>query len=58
MRQHPSRGVPVRERASEASLRQRLTAVLDDNRTLREENRALRYELEVAYGAQRQATAW
>lgn len=53
LRQRPGQGVPVRERSSEASLRQRLRTVLDENRALREDNRELKRELALAYGAQR-----
>jgi len=55
LRQRPRRGVPARERSSEASLHQRLRTVLDENRALREQNRELKHELALAYGAQRAA---
>jgi hypothetical protein len=48
----PSR-VPARERGSEASLRQRVQTLLDENQRLRTENAALRDELALAYGHQR-----
>jgi hypothetical protein len=48
-------GVPARQRASEASLRQRLASVRAENQRLREENAALKAELAVAYGEQRDA---
>jgi hypothetical protein len=41
----PSGGVPARQRASEASLRQRLESVRAENQRLREENAALKAEL-------------
>jgi hypothetical protein len=53
LRQRPRGGVPVRERSSDASLRQRLRGLLDDNRTLRDEVHALNAELAGAYGTQR-----
>jgi Family of unknown function (DUF6262) len=48
-------GVPARQRASEASLRQRLESVRAENQRLREENKALKAELAIAYGQQRRA---
>src|SRR4051812_49001002 len=48
-------GVPTRQRASEASLRQRLESVRAENQRLREENTALKAELAIAYGQQRDA---
>lgn len=48
-------GVPARQRASEASLRQRLESVRAENQRLREENNALKAELAIAYGQQRDA---
>ena len=39
--------------ASDDSVRARLKDALDDNRRLREENRDLRHQLEIALGAQR-----
>jgi hypothetical protein len=50
-------GAPARERSSEASLHQRLRTTLDENRVLRDENRGLKHELAVAYGAQRASAA-
>lgn len=47
--------VPAVERSSEASLRQRLEGLLDENRRLRQENAELREELALAYGHQREA---
>lgn len=45
---------PARERSSEASLRQRVQTLLLENQRLRDENAALRNELAIAYGQQRQ----
>jgi hypothetical protein len=53
LRERPSRGVPARERASDASLQQRLRSLIDDNHALREQVRALTHELALAYGANR-----
>lgn len=53
LRQHPRGGVPVRERSSDASLRQRLHGLLDDNRALREQVHALKAQLAGVYGTQR-----
>jgi Family of unknown function (DUF6262) len=50
-----SDGVPGRQRASEASLRQRVEALRAENRRLREENASLKDELAIAYGQQRAA---
>ena len=47
---------PAAERSSEASLQQRLTSALDDNRTLRDENQQLRDQIAVILGEQRAAT--
>lgn len=44
----------VGERASDASIRARLRAALDDNQRLREENAQLRQELELAHGTVRE----
>jgi Family of unknown function (DUF6262) len=44
----------VEERASDASIRTRLRAALDDNQRLREENARLREELAVAHGTVRE----
>jgi hypothetical protein len=48
-------GIPARQRATEASLRQRLEALRAENQRLREENAGLKAELAIAYGQQRQA---
>jgi hypothetical protein len=48
-------GVPVRQRATEASLRQRLETLRVENQRLREENASLKTELAIAYGQQRSA---
>lgn len=53
LRQRPRRGVPARERSSEASLHQRLRTLIDENQRLRDENRDLKRELAIAYGQQR-----
>lgn len=45
---------PVAERASDASIRARLRAALDDNQRLREENTRLREELALAHGSVRE----
>jgi len=47
--------VPARQRASEASLRQRLESLRAENQRLREENASLKGELAIAYGQQRDA---
>lgn len=47
---------PVAQRASDASLHQRLTTALDDNRDLRAENQLLRDQLATTLGEQRAAT--
>jgi hypothetical protein len=44
----------VSERASDASIRARLTAALEDNHRLREENTQLREELALAHGSVRE----
>ncbi len=44
---------PARERSSEASLRSRVQALLDENQRLREDNSSLKSELAIAYGQQR-----
>lgn len=46
--------VPVRQRASDASLRARLRAALDDSQRQREEIAALREELALAHGRVRE----
>jgi hypothetical protein len=48
-------GVPSRQRASEASLRQRNRGLLEENARLRSENAQLKHELAVDYGQQRAA---
>ena len=48
-----SDGVPARQRATEASLRQRLDTLRAENQRLREENTSLKTELAIAYGQQR-----
>jgi hypothetical protein len=48
-----SDGVPSRQRATEASLRQRLETLRAENQRLREENAGLKTELAIAYGQQR-----
>jgi hypothetical protein len=47
--------VPAGQRATEASLRQRIRSLLDENHRLRGESDGLRAELAVAYGDQRDA---
>jgi hypothetical protein len=47
--------VPTRQRASEASLRQRVDSLRTENQRLREENQALKAELAIAYGQRRRA---
>jgi Family of unknown function (DUF6262) len=57
---HPVRGqlgVPDANRNSDASLRQRLETLRQDNRRLRDENVDLRRELALAYGQLRSASA-
>ncbi len=46
--------LPIRQRASDASLRARLRAALDDNKRQREEIAALRDELAIAHGRVRE----
>ena len=48
-------GVPAGQRASEASLRQRLESTRAENQRLRKENAELKAELAIAYGRQRDA---
>jgi hypothetical protein len=48
-------GVPARQRATEASLRQRVRSLLDENHRLRGESDGLRAELALAYGERRDA---
>jgi hypothetical protein len=47
-------GIPARQRATEASLRQRLEALRAENQRLREENMSLKTELAIAYGQRRE----
>jgi osmotically-inducible protein OsmY len=51
----PQSTVPLRERASDASLRARLNAALEDNKQLREERTELRGEIAVLHGKLREA---
>lgn len=44
---------PAAQRASDASLRERIETLLDDNRTLRRENRHLQEQIEMLLGRQR-----
>lgn len=46
-------GIPAAQRATEASLRQRVGSLLDENQRLRGETAELRAELALAYGQQR-----
>jgi len=46
-------GIPADQRATDASLRQRLEALRAENQRLREENTSLKTELAIAYGQQR-----
>lgn len=46
-------GVPARQRATEASLRQRLETLRAENQRLREENTGLKTQLAIAYGRRR-----
>ena len=46
-------GIPAVQRATEASLRQRVRSLLDENQRLRGETAELRVELALAYGEQR-----
>jgi hypothetical protein len=48
-------GVPGGQRATEASLRQRIRSLLDGNHRLRGESDGLRAELALAYGERRDA---
>jgi hypothetical protein len=48
-------GVPAAQRATEASLRQRLRSLFDENQRLRAETVELRAELALAYGERRDA---
>lgn len=50
-------GVPTRQRATEASLRQRLDTLRAENQRLREENRQIKAELAIAYGQQRDVSS-
>lgn len=47
--------VPASQRATEASLRQRIRSLLDENHRLRGESDGLRAELALAYGERRDA---
>ncbi len=49
--------IPARQRASEASLRQRVESLRAENQRLREENADLKTELAIAYGQQRQMSS-
>jgi hypothetical protein len=51
----PATAIPARQRATDASLHSRLTAALERNRTLAEENTRLRRQLARALGDQRSA---
>jgi Family of unknown function (DUF6262) len=51
----PGDDVPARQRATEASLRQRLETLRTENRRLRQDNAALRDELALLYGERREA---
>ena len=53
----PALAVPARQRASDTSLRRRLEAAIQRNRTLTEENRQLREQLARALGDRRAAPA-
>ncbi len=58
LRDQPRRvtdGIPARQRATEASLRQRLETLRAENQRLRQENADLKTELAIAYGQQRRA---
>jgi transposase-like protein len=50
-------GVPSQQRATEASLRQRIETLRAENQRLREENTILKTELAIAYGRQRSPLA-
>ncbi len=51
----PAGGIPAAQRATDASLRARLTAALDRNRQLADDNARLRRQLARALGDQRSA---
>ncbi len=51
----PTGAIPAGQRATDASLRARLTAALDRNRQLADENARLRRQLAAALGDQRSA---
>jgi hypothetical protein len=55
LRQEPTAGVPAGQRATDTSLRARLTAALDRNKQLADENTRLRRQLARALGDQRSA---
>ena len=52
-RRRPARAIPAGQRATETSLRARLTAALDRNKQLADENARLRRQLARALGDQR-----
>lgn len=52
-----SAGSALAGRASDASLKQRLKTLSEENQRLRAENRTLKQELAIAYGQQRDAQA-
>jgi hypothetical protein len=56
-RRAPALAVPARQRTSDASLRHRLEAAIQRNRTLAEENRQLRDQLARALGDRRATPA-
>ena len=49
--------LPAAQRATDASLKQRIETLLDDVRTLRAENRKLRDKIAALFGEQRAATS-
>jgi hypothetical protein len=51
----PGPGVPTAQRMTDASLRQRIRSLLDENHRLRGETAELRAELAIAYGERRHA---
>lgn len=53
MQQDRPSPIPARERSTEASLRQRVETLRDENRRLRAEVAELKHELALAYGQQR-----
>jgi hypothetical protein len=52
---NPGPAVPASQRPTEASLRQRIRSLLDENHRLRGESDGLRAELALAYGERRDA---